>query len=640
MNQTKKKACEKMSHILEKIENPQQLKNLSLQQLEKLALELRSFIIENVAQTGGHLAPSLGVVDLTVALHRVFDCPNDKIVWDVGHQAYAHKILTGRRDQFHTLRQKGGITGFPRLAESPYDSFGVGHSSTSISAALGMAIARDLNREKHHVLAVIGDGALTGGEAFEALNHAGDLGKNLIVILNDNEMSIDPNVGALSEYLSKMRTAPQYNRAKKDFGGLLKSIPHIGDTVLKTAEHIKDSVRFFLVPGGLFEEMGFTYIGPIDGHNIELLLEVLEQAKLMDGPLLIHVRTKKGKGYLPAEIEPDKFHGIGKFNMTTGAVIKKTGMPPTYTDVFGQALLDLADQNDDIVAITAAMPSGTGLKRFSKVFPKRFFDVGIAEQHAMTLAAGLAAAGKQPVIVLYSTFAQRAYDQMLHDVCLQNLPVVLCLDRAGVVGEDGPTHHGVFDISYLRSMPNLTIMAPKDENELRQMMGTAFSLKHPVAIRYPRGSARGVPIESSFEKLAEGKAELLQSGGKVAFFALGTMVETAQKAAGILKQEGIETTVVNARFAKPLDEAMLRDLTEQMDLIITMEENVLAGGFGSAVLEFLNRENLTNVQIQCIGIPDTFVEQGSRGELLQAYKLTEKDAAGVARTFLQDKNRG
>ena len=640
MNQTKKKACEKMSHILEKIENPQQLKNLSLQQLEKLALELRSFIIENVAQTGGHLAPSLGVVDLTVALHRVFDCPNDKIVWDVGHQAYAHKILTGRRDQFHTLRQKGGITGFPHLAESPYDSFGVGHSSTSISAALGMAIARDLNREKHHVLAVIGDGALTGGEAFEALNHAGDLGKNLIVILNDNEMSIDPNVGALSEYLSKMRTAPQYNRAKKDFGGLLKSIPHIGDTVLKTAEHIKDSVRFFLVPGGLFEEMGFTYIGPIDGHNIELLLEVLEQAKLMDGPLLIHVRTKKGKGYLPAEIEPDKFHGIGKFNMTTGAVIKKTGMPPTYTDVFGQALLDLADQNDDIVAITAAMPSGTGLKRFSKVFPKRFFDVGIAEQHAMTLAAGLAAAGKQPVIVLYSTFAQRAYDQMLHDVCLQNLPVVLCLDRAGMVGEDGPTHHGVFDISYLRSMPNLTIMAPKDENELRQMMGTAFSLKHPVAIRYPRGSARGVPIESSFEKLAEGKAELLQSGGKVAFFALGTMVETAQKAAGILKQEGIETTVVNARFAKPLDEAMLRDLTEQMDLIITMEENVLAGGFGSAVLEFLNRENLTNVQIQCIGIPDTFVEQGSRGELLQAYKLTEKDAAGVARTFLQDKNRG
>lgn len=479
MNQTKKKACEKMSHILEKIENPQQLKNLSLQQLEKLALELRSFIIENVAQTGGHLAPSLGVVDLTIALHRVFDCPHDKIVWDVGHQAYAHKILTGRRDQFHTLRQKDGITGFPRLAESPYDSFGVGHSSTSISAALGMAIARDLNKEKNHVLAVIGDGALTGGEAFEALNHAGDLGKNLIVILNDNEMSIDPNVGALSEYLSKMRTAPQYNRAKKDFGGLLKSIPHIGDTVLKTAEHIKDSVRFFLVPGGLFEEMGFTYIGPIDGHNIELLLEVLEQAKLMDGPLLIHVRTKKGKGYLPAEIEPDKFHGIGKFNMTTGAVIKKMGMPPTYTDVFGQALLDLADENDDIVAITAAMPSGTGLKRFSKVFPKRFFDVGIAEQHAMTLAAGLAAGGKQPVIVLYSTFAQRAYDQMLHDVCLQNLPVVLCLDRAGVVGEDGPTHHGVFDISYLRSMPNLTIMAPKDENELRQMMGTAFSLKHP-----------------------------------------------------------------------------------------------------------------------------------------------------------------
>lgn len=627
-----------MSHILETIENPQQLKNLSLQQLEKLALELRSFIIENVSQTGGHLAPSLGVVDLTIALHRVFDCPQDKIVWDVGHQAYAHKILTGRRDRFYTLRQKDGITGFPRPAESDYDSFGVGHSSTSISAALGMAIARDLNREKHHVLAVIGDGALTGGEAFEALNHAGDLRKNLIVILNDNEMSIDPNVGALSEYLSKMRTAPQYNRAKKDFGGLLKSIPHIGDTVLKTAEHIKDSVRFFLVPGGLFEEMGFTYIGPIDGHNIELLLEVLEQAKQMDGPLLIHVRTKKGKGYLPAEIEPDKFHGIGKFNMTTGAVIKKAGMPPTYTDVFGQALLDLADENDDIVAITAAMPSGTGLKRFSKVFPKRFFDVGIAEQHAMTLAAGLAAGKKQPVIVLYSTFAQRAYDQMLHDVCLQNLPVVLCLDRAGVVGEDGPTHHGVFDISYLRAIPNLTIMAPKDENELRQMLSTAFALKHPVAIRYPRGSARGVAIESSFENLPEGKAELLQSGGNVAFFALGTMVETAEKAAGILKQEGIAATVVNARFAKPLDESMLRDLAGHMDLIITMEENVLAGGFGSAVLEFLNREKLTNAQIQCLGFPDTFVEQGARSELLRLYKLTEQDAADVVRTFLQDKN--
>jgi len=627
-----------MSHILETIENPQQLKNLSLQQLEKLALEIRSFIIENVARTGGHLAPSLGVVDLTIALHRVFNCPQDKIVWDVGHQAYAHKILTGRRDRFFTLRQKDGITGFPRRAESEYDSFGVGHSSTSISAALGMAIARDLNRENHHVLAVIGDGALTGGEAFEALNHAGDLGKNLIVILNDNEMSIDPNVGALSEYLSKMRTAPQYNRAKKDFGGLLKSIPHIGGTVLKTAEHIKDSVRFFLVPGGLFEEMGFTYIGPIDGHNIELLLEVLEQAKQMDGPLLIHVRTKKGKGYLPAEIEPDKFHGIGKFNMTTGAVLKKAGMPPSYTDVFGQALLDLADENEAIVAITAAMPSGTGLKRFSKVFPKRFFDVGIAEQHAMTLAAGLAAGGKQPVIVLYSTFAQRAYDQILHDVCLQNLPVVLCLDRAGVVGEDGPTHHGVFDISYLRAMPNLTIMAPKDENELRKMLATAFSLKHPVAIRYPRGSARGVAIDSSFETLPEGKAELLQSGGKIAFFALGTMVETAEKAAEILKQEGIMTTVVNARFAKPLDEAMLRDLAGQMDLIITMEENVLAGGFGSAVLEFLNGEKLRAPQIQCLGFPDTFVEQGSRSELLQMYKLTEQDAAAVVRTFLQDKN--
>lgn len=627
-----------MSHILDTIENPQQLKDLSLHQLEKLALEIRSFIIENVAATGGHLAPSLGVVDLTIALHRVFNCPKDKIVWDVGHQAYAHKILTGRRDQFHTLRQKDGITGFPRRAESPYDSFGVGHSSTSVSAALGLAIARDLRGEKSHVLAVIGDGALTGGEAFEALNHAGDLGKNLIVILNDNEMSIDRNVGALSEYLSKMRTAPQYNRAKKDLEGLLRSIPHIGDTVLKTAEHIKDSVRFFLVPGGLFEEMGFTYVGPIDGHNIELLLEVLEQAKHMQGPLLIHVQTKKGKGYLPAEIEPDKFHGVGKFNMTTGEILKKPGQAPSYTAVFSEALIDLAAGNEDIVAITAAMPSGTGLKAFGKAFPQRFFDAGIAEQHALTLAAGLAAGGKQPVVALYSTFAQRAYDQMLHDVCLQNLPVMLCLDRAGLVGEDGPTHHGVFDLSYLRSMPNLTIMAPADENELRQMLATALDLRQPVALRYPRGAGRGVKIAKEFTPLAIGKAEVLRDGGKIAFFAIGTMVEIAEKAAAILAAEGTETTVVNARFVKPLDEALLADLAERMDLIVTLEENVLAGGFGSAVLEFLNRRQLTKVQVECFGLPDAFIEQGTRSELLELCNLTEQAAADAVRAFIKGRN--
>ena len=625
-----------MSHILDTIENPQQLKNLSLHQLEKLALEIRSFIIENVAATGGHLAPSLGVVDLTIALHRVFNCPKDKIVWDVGHQAYAHKILTGRRDQFHTLRQKDGITGFPRLAESPYDSFGVGHSSTSVSAALGLAIARDLQGEKSHVLAVIGDGALTGGEAFEALNHAGDLGKNLIVILNDNEMSIDRNVGALSEYLSKMRTAPQYNRAKKDLEGLLRSIPHIGDTVLKTAEHIKDSVRFFLVPGGLFEEMGFTYVGPIDGHNIELLLEVLEQAKHMQGPLLIHVQTKKGKGYLPAEIEPDKFHGVGKFNMTTGEILKKPGQAPSYTAVFSEALIDLAVDNTDIVGITAAMPSGTGLKAFGKAFPQRFFDAGIAEQHALTLAAGLAAGGKQPVVALYSTFAQRAYDQMLHDVCLQNLPVVLCLDRAGLVGEDGPTHHGVFDLSYLRSMPNLTIMAPADENELRQMLSTALALKQPVALRYPRGAGRGVEIAKEFTPLPIGKAEVLRDGGKIAFFAIGTMVEIAEKAAAILAAEGSETTVVNARFAKPLDETLLADLAERMDLIVTLEENVLAGGFGSAVLEFFNSRHLTKVQVECFGLPDAFIEQGTRAELLELCNLTEQAVADAVRAFIKE----
>lgn len=468
-----------MSQILEQIENPGQLKRLSIPQLERLAMELRALMIETVSQTGGHLAPSLGTVDLTLALYSVFDAAKDTVVWDVGHQAYAHKILTGRRDQFGTLRQKGGITGFPKRAESSYDAFGTGHASTSISAALGMAIARDLNGAHNHVLAVIGDGALTGGEAFEALNHAGDMGKNFIVVLNDNEMSIDRNVGAMSEYLSRIRVAPQYNRAKKDLEGLLKSIPKIGDTVLKTAGYIKEGVRAVLVPGGLFEEMGFNYVGPIDGHNIRLMQEVFTQVAQLEGPVLVHVRTKKGKGYLPAEIEPDKFHGVGPFNAVTGKAAPKAEQPPSYTQVFSEALLALAAENPDILAVTAAMPSGTGLKAFGEQYPTRFFDVGIAEEHAVTLAAGLAAAGKRPVVALYSTFAQRGYDQMVHDVCLQNLPVVFCLDRAGLVGADGPTHHGVFDLSYLRHIPNMTVMAPKDENELRQMLCTALQLSGP-----------------------------------------------------------------------------------------------------------------------------------------------------------------
>ena len=622
-----------MDHILETIESPQQLKGLSLSQLERLAWELRRFIIEKVSCTGGHLAPSLGVVDLTVALHRVFNCPKDKIVWDVGHQAYAHKILTGRRDRFSTLRQKDGITGFPRRAESPYDAFGVGHSSTSVSAALGLAIARDLDGADDQILAVIGDGALTGGEAFEALNHAGDLGKKLIVVLNDNEMSIDRNVGALSEYLTKIRTTPQYHKAKKDMENLLRSIPHIGDTVWKTAGHIKDGVRGMFIPGGLFEEMGFTYFGPIDGHNMELLLEVFEQAKGIDGPLLVHVQTKKGKGFLPAEIEPDKFHGVGCFDMTTGKSAPKEAQPKSYTEIFGQTMLDLAAVHDEVTAITAAMPSGTGLKAFAKAYPERFFDVGIAEQHAMTLAAGLAAGGKKPFIALYSTFAQRAYDQMLHDVCLQNLPVVLCLDRAGLVGEDGPTHHGVFDISYLRSMPDLTIMAPKDENELRQMLAAAYACAGPVAIRYPRGAGIGVEVSQEFLPIPLGKAEILQEKGSIALLAVGTMVEKAVEAAALLAAEGIEVTVINARFIKPLDAEMLTGLAANMQLVVTMEENVLAGGFGSAVLEFLSQCPLMPKVVR-IGIEDRFVEQGSRKVLLKEQGLSAENVVELVHAFL------
>ena len=624
-----------MEQILSHIDEPRQLRGLTIEQLEKLAVELRAMIIETVAQNGGHLAPSLGTIELTLALYSVFDVPRDKIVWDVGHQAYAHKILTGRRDRFPTLRKKGGITGFPKRSESLFDTFGVGHASTSISAALGMAIARDLQRERYHVLAVLGDGAFTGGETFEALNHAGDLGKNFIVVLNDNEMSIDHNVGAMSEYLSRIRVTPQYNRAKRDIEGLLKSIPKIGGTVLKTAGYIKEGVRSVLVPGGLFEEMGFNYVGPLDGHNIGLMQEVFRQVRRMEGPILIHVRTKKGKGYLPAELEPGKFHGIGKFDALTGKVTKKDG-PPSYTSVFSKALIHLAAENPAITAITAAMPSGTGLKAFGEVYPDRFFDVGIAEEHAVTLAAGMAAAGQQPVVALYSTFAQRAYDQILHDVCLQKLPVVFCLDRAGLVGEDGPTHHGVFDYSYLRHIPNMTVMAPKDENELRQMLGAALAWKRPVALRYPRGAGLGVEVETAFQDIPYGKAELLSHHGSIAFLAVGSMVDNASKASIELAGDGIASSVVNMRFIKPLDAELVRRLADEMELLVTVEENVLAGGFGSAVAELLADENLS-VPLLRLGIGDTFVEQGSRKELWECCGLMPEQIAERVKSFLKER---
>ncbi|MGM9579750.1 MAG: 1-deoxy-D-xylulose-5-phosphate synthase [Anaerovibrio sp.] len=617
-----------MEQILDSIKHPADVQKLSIPHLHALAAELRRMIIDTCAKNGGHLAPSLGTVDLTLALYSVFNPERDKFVWDVGHQAYAHKILTGRRENFTTLRTLNGITGFPKRSESRFDAFGTGHASTSISAALGMSIVRDLEGKDYNVVAIIGDGALTGGEAYEGLNYAGDLGKRLIVILNDNEMSIDRNVGAMSEYLSRIKLAPQYARAKKDLEGFIRNIPHIGDTVLKTAEYLKDGVKAAITPGGLFEEMGFSYIGPIDGHNIEAMQSIFRQISNLDGPVLVHVRTKKGRGYMPAEDEPDKFHGISKFNKATGEPIKNPAAPPSYTEIFSRTMLELGYDNHNMVAITAAMPSGTGLKAFARQFPERFFDVGIAEEHAVTMAAGMAAAGAHPVVALYSTFAQRAYDQIVHDVCLQKLPVTLCLDRAGLVGADGPTHHGVFDYSYLRHIPDMVVMAPKDENELRDMLYTAVKYEGPSAVRYPRGSATGAALSDGFRQLEIGKAELLSGDGRgVVLLAVGSMVKQTVEAARLLNMANIKTTVVNMRFIKPLDTAMLGWLLErQPELLVTLEENALAGGFGSAVLEFM-ADAEKKCRVLRFGIEDRFIEHGSCPQLLEKCGLTPQQIA-------------
>ncbi|MBP2634191.1 MAG: dxs 2 [Firmicutes bacterium] len=624
-----------MSKLLDNINGPQDLKHFSLAQLEKLAEEIRELLIHTVSTTGGHLAPNLGVVELTLALHKMYDSPKDKFIWDVGHQAYVHKILTGRRADFSTLRTVNGISGFPKRSESQHDAFGAGHSSTSISSALGIALARDISGENYNVVAVIGDGSLTGGEAYEALNHAGHLGVNLTVILNDNEMSIAKNVGAISEYLAKMRTAPTYSKVKRDIDFLLRSIPAIGEKVARTVDRLKGSLKYLLVPGILFEELGFTYFGPIDGHNIPSLLDVLDKAKSIKGPVLIHMVTHKGKGYLPAECNPDKFHGVGPFCVETGEITASSGVAPSYTQVFGNTLIKLAEHNPDIVAITAAMPDGTGLKNFSVKYPKRFFDVGIAEQHAVTMAAGLASQGKRPVIAIYSTFMQRAYDQILHDVCLQNLPVILALDRAGIVGEDGPTHHGVFDYSFLRHIPNIIIMAPKDENELQNMLYTATELDAPVAIRYPRGCGLGVNLQTEFTKLEPGKSELLSSGKDIALLAVGAMVAPCEKAAELLASKGIAVSVVNSRFIKPLDGQLIRQMARDTGVIVTVEDNVITGGFGSAVLEYINSQNLNWVKVLRLGLPDAFIEHGSRSYLLDKYSLNAQGIAASIETFVR-----
>ncbi len=624
-----------MGTILSTIDSPDNLRTLSFPELESLAREIRELIIATCAANGGHLAPSLGVVELTLALHRVFHTPEDKIVWDVGHQAYTHKILTGRRERFGTLRTLDGISGFPKRAESPHDVFDVGHSSTSISAALGLAVARDLNKERSKVVAVIGDGSMTGGIAYEGLNHAGHLNKDLVVILNDNEMSIAENVGALSNFLSRTITNEFVHRIKKDVEGFLENLDGFGRSALRIAKRAEESLKGLFTPGMLFEAFGFEYIGPIDGHDLRLLQETLEKVKHFDDAVLIHVLTKKGKGYRPAEQNPSLFHGVGPFDVETGKVLKGKGGAASYTAIFGETIKKLAADDERILALTAAMPDGTGLSGFAKEYPHRFFDVGIAEQHGVTFAAGLAADGFKPVFAVYSSFLQRAYDQIFHDVCLQNLPVVFALDRAGVVGSDGPTHHGVFDISYLRHLPNLTLMAPKDENELQHMLFSALEYNAPVALRYPRGNGFGVPLDQVCQTLPLGKGELVLDGSDGAIVAVGNMFYPALDAARILAGDGIRLAVVNARFIKPLDEELILSLARRTGRIITVEENALQGGFGSAVLELLEERQLFDIQVTCLGYPDRFIEQGEQSQLYARYGLTAEGIVASIRQALK-----
>ena len=618
-----------MSRLLDNINNPYDLKKLAASDLPGLAEEIRDEIVDTISKTGGHLASSLGAVELAVSLHYVFNTPKDKVIWDVGHQAYAHKILTERKKVFHTIRQMGGISGFPKISESIYDAFGAGHSSTSISAAMGMVVARDLKGEDYKVIAVIGDGSLTAGLAFEGLNQAGHLKKDIIVVLNYNEMSISRNVGALSSFLSRKITGRLATRLKKEAEDFFMSIPRIGGRLMSLAKRAEDSLIALLTPGMLFEGLGFHYIGPIDGHNMDELINTFRDVKELKGPILIHTLTKKGKGYAPAEKEPVKFHGIGPFEKETGKQVKPENKIPTYTEVFGQTLAEMAEKDKRIVAITAAMPEGTGLDGFAKRFPQRFFDVGIAEQHAVTFAAGLAKEGFIPVVVIYSTFLQRAYDEILHDAALQNLPVILAIDRAGIVGADGPTHHGLFDISYLRHMPNMIIMAPKDEDELRHMLKTAVECGRPAVVRYPRGEGYNVDISSPLKEIPIGKAEVLKDGMDAAILAIGSMVYPAMEAAVRLEKKGIKAMVISSRFVKPIDEDVITAVAKNTGMVFTIEENALQGGFGSAVLEVLEKMDIMDCRIKRIGVPDKFVEHGSQKELRSLLGL---DADGIEKT--------
>lgn len=634
-----------MGRILETIDGPEVLKGLSLKQLRQLAAEIREELVETVSQTGGHLGPNLGVVELTLALHSVLESPRDRIVWDVGHQAYVHKLLTGRRDRFRTLRQEGGLSGFTRRSESPHDAFGAGHASTAVSAALGMALARDARGETYSVVAVVGDGALTGGMAYEALNNAGTLGTDLVVILNDNEMSIAPNVGAIARYLTRLRLAPGARRAKEDVERLLAQIPGLGEPMLRVGGRMKDSLKYLLLPGTLFEELGFSYYGPLDGHDIPTLQSTLRDAISHGGPVLIHVVTQKGKGYRPAEENPAAYHGLGPFTpywkaeKVEPASAAERPKPPSYAKIFASTLISMARRDPRVVAITAAMPDGTGLTAFQKAFPDRFFDVGIAEQHAVTMAAGMSTAGLRPVVAIYSTFLQRAYDQVIHDVCVQNLPVTFALDRAGLVGEDGPTHHGVFDVAYLRCIPNLTVMAPKDGAELQAMLATALSLEGPAAIRYPKGTCP-LPLGTVLDldrvppPLEVGRAELVRSGNDVAILALGTMVGPALEAAQTLEAEGLQAAVLNARFVKPLDEERILELARRVGRLVTVEDGVRMGGFGSAVLELL-ADHQVPARVVRLGVEDRFVEHGTQASLRAQQGLSADAIAAAARQLVK-----
>ena len=624
-----------MNGYLERIDRPSDLKRLAPEELPRLAEEIRDRIIRTVASNGGHLASSLGAVELAIALHYVFDAPRDRIIWDVGHQAYAHKLLTGRRKAFGTLRRYGGISGFPRREESRYDVFTVGHSSTSISAAVGMVEARDLRGEDHKVIAVIGDGSMTAGLAFEGLNQGGHLRKDLIIVLNDNEMSISPNVGALSSYLSRHMTGEFYVALQRIVERVLRNIPGIGESMLKVAKRLEDSLKGLIVPGMVFEELGFEYVGPIKGHRFDRLIQTFENVKKLRRPVLVHVATQKGRGYGPAERRPSLYHGVGPFDPRTGRIRKGPAGPPTYTEVFGRTLTRLAFEDERIVAISAAMPGGTGLSEFAEKFPERFYDVGIAEQHGVTFAAGLAAEGFRPVAAIYSTFLQRAYDQIVHDVCLPGLPVVLAVDRAGLVGEDGPTHHGLFDLSYLRHVPNLAVMAPKDEDELQHMVRTALECGGPAAVRYPRGRAEGAEMEAYPRVLELGRGERLRLGEDVTLVGIGNTVTRCLRAAALLRRRGIRAGVVNARFVKPLDRSLLREVAAETGVLVTVEENVLMGGFGSAVLEALGEEMLQAVRVLRIGLPDRFVEHGPQEMLRRKYGLDAEGIARRVRRFLQ-----